>query len=54
MNMAGQVSVEENAGRLGHMPRRAIVGLYGRYIFSYLRILHAGFHGDCSSLQFSK
>lgn len=54
MNMSGQVFVDKNAGCLGHMPRRSIAGLYGRYIFSFLRILCAGFHGDCTSLQSSK
>lgn len=51
MNLAEQVSVEENVKSFGHMATRGIIGLYGRSIFCFLRFVHTDSHSDWASLQ---
>lgn len=36
MNMAEAVSVESDAESFGYIPRSGVIGLYGRFIFSFV------------------
>lgn len=51
MNMAMQVSVEEDAESLGYMPRSGIAG-DSTFVFSFLRILHTDFQRAWTSLKY--
>lgn len=49
--MAEQVPVEQDVKSFGHMPRNGIARTYGRFISSFVRILHSDFESGCTSLQ---
>lgn len=40
LKMAEQIPREKNVESFGHMPRNSITVSYGKFIFSFLRILH--------------
>lgn len=50
VNMAEQGSVQY-AESFGHVPRSAVAGSYGRFVFIFLGSLHSGFHRARSSVQ---
>ena len=52
MNMAEQVSVDVKSCR--SMSRNGVTGSFGRFILSFLRILHIDFHSVYTSLQSPK
>lgn len=43
MKMAEQVSVELDIKSFGNMPRSSIAGSYGKFSFSFLRIIDTNF-----------
>lgn len=41
--MAEQISVEQDVEDFGHLPSSGIAGLYSKFAFSFLKILHTDF-----------
>ena len=51
MNMVEKVPVKQGVKSFKHMPSVGIAVSYGRFVFSYFRILLADFQSGWASLQ---
>lgn len=51
MSLAEQVFVEWAVKSSGLLPRSDIAQSYGRFLFSFLTVLHIAFQSDCTSLH---